>query len=317
MSQIVLSYVLTTRNKLPFLKHVLGLLMDNVQSDEEIVVVDGASTDGSVEFLNNLYQQGKIHQFLSEHDQCESHGFNKGCFLARGELIKLITDDDFFNYPAILDCKEFMRNNPRIDLMIGNVCTAPVENFDEVKCEEQVKSNYDKWLKDRTPFPFTGLSLMVRKASLSLTGLFYCNTPYPDTEFSLRVTGINTQIAWCNAIISVRIENSKSVFRLSGEQRSKEEIERFFYFYVPRYRIRMERLAYVAGQKVKKVIRIFNRLLQSKEQPHLGNEGVCESNENIGSIYKKCSEYVDQYSDEPTIISSSPPAALKNEPCLV
>ena len=56
-----LSYVLTTRNKLPYLKEVMTRLIENVQDDEEIVVVDGASTDGSVEYLKNQFEKGHIH----------------------------------------------------------------------------------------------------------------------------------------------------------------------------------------------------------------------------------------------------------------
>ncbi len=35
--EITLSYVLTTRNKLPYLKEVMKRLLENVQPDEEIV----------------------------------------------------------------------------------------------------------------------------------------------------------------------------------------------------------------------------------------------------------------------------------------
>ena len=42
MSEIKLSYVITTRNKLPYLKELMKWLLENVQADEEIVVADGA-----------------------------------------------------------------------------------------------------------------------------------------------------------------------------------------------------------------------------------------------------------------------------------
>ena len=43
-----LSYVLVTYNKLPYLKEALAKLLPHKRSDEEIVIVDGGSTDGSL-----------------------------------------------------------------------------------------------------------------------------------------------------------------------------------------------------------------------------------------------------------------------------
>ena len=68
MNSINLSYVLTTRNKLPYLTYGLNNLIQNLQKDEEIIVVDANSNDGTVDFLKNLYKDGKIQQFISEKD---------------------------------------------------------------------------------------------------------------------------------------------------------------------------------------------------------------------------------------------------------
>ena len=107
MNEIKLSYLITTRNKLPYLKEALGRLIKNAGEDEEIVVADGSSTDGTKEYLSQLYQNGKIHKFISEPDQNEAHGFNKCFVMARGELLKVVSDDDVFYYPAIRECKKF------------------------------------------------------------------------------------------------------------------------------------------------------------------------------------------------------------------
>src|SRR5438552_17918629 len=98
MDKISLSYLLTTYNKLSYLKEVLKTLMDNRKDDEEIIVTDGGSTDGTREYLQKIYQDGKIDQYISEKDFGEAHGFNKGIMKARGELVKIITDDDVFDF---------------------------------------------------------------------------------------------------------------------------------------------------------------------------------------------------------------------------
>ncbi len=62
ISAFSLSYIIATRNRLPFLKITLGKLINELQQDEEIVVVDGNSSDGTKEYLKELFKEGKIHQ---------------------------------------------------------------------------------------------------------------------------------------------------------------------------------------------------------------------------------------------------------------
>ena len=49
-----LTYIVSTRNRLPFLKITLEKLISELRQDEEIVVVDGNSNDGSKEYLQTL-----------------------------------------------------------------------------------------------------------------------------------------------------------------------------------------------------------------------------------------------------------------------
>ena len=100
MSEYTLSYVLTTYNKLPYLRQVVERLVAARQPDEEIIVCDGGSSDGTPEYLSQLHQAGHIQQFVSERDKGEAHGFNKAMLRAKGELLKLVTDDDAFCYQA-------------------------------------------------------------------------------------------------------------------------------------------------------------------------------------------------------------------------
>src|ERR1035437_2908501 len=108
MDKITLSYVLTTFNKITYIKVVLPELIRDKKNDEEIIVIDGGSTDGTSEFLRELKGTNKIDYFTSEKDNGEAHGFNKGLLLAKGDLIKIFTDDDALYYPVIQECKDFM-----------------------------------------------------------------------------------------------------------------------------------------------------------------------------------------------------------------
>jgi|GEM_PF-5677686 len=72
MEDFSISYIIATRNRLPFLKITLEKLIGELLQDEEIVVVDGNSNDGSKEYLQTLFGEGKIHQFITEPDKNQS-----------------------------------------------------------------------------------------------------------------------------------------------------------------------------------------------------------------------------------------------------
>ena len=68
MPSITLSYLIVTKNKLPYLESSLEKVIDQKKPDEEILVADGGSTDGTKEYLAELKAQNKIDYFISEKD---------------------------------------------------------------------------------------------------------------------------------------------------------------------------------------------------------------------------------------------------------
>lgn len=235
MADYSLSYILTTYNKLPYLKHVLERLIAARQPDEEIVVADGGSKDGTPEYLKKLYEAGHIQQFVSERDKGEAHGFNKCMLMARGELIKIITDDDAFCYPAIQEAKEFMLSHPEVDVLSGNTGLIYLENLSQATIYDDVADNFRRWLDNKDIVWMIGLPLIIRRSALAITGLFYTGVVQVDTEFTYRITSLNVNMAWSTAMLSTRIENPQSNFRVmnqaKGRSASDVEADRMRFYY--------------------------------------------------------------------------------------
>ena len=230
-----LSYVITTYNKLPYLRQVVARLIAARQPDEEIVVCDGGSKDGTPDYLRELFEAGHIQQFVSERDKGEAHGFNKAMLMARGTLIKLITDDDAFCYPAIREAKAFMLANPEVDVLSGNTGLIQLENLSEASLYDDVADNFRRWLATREVVWMIGLPLIIRRTSLALTGLFHTGVVQVDTEFTYRITSLNVNLAWSTAMLSVRLENPQSNFRVMNQGKaanaSTDEASRMRYYY--------------------------------------------------------------------------------------
>ena len=239
MPDYALSYVLTTYNKLPYLKQVMERLIAARQPDEEIVVADGGSEDGTPEYLQGLFDAGLIQQFVSERDRGEAHGFNKAMLRAKGEVLKLVTDDDAFCYPAIREAKAFMLANPEVDVLTGNTGLIHIEKLDSAMLYDDVAENYRRWLLHQEVVWMIGLPLIIRRSSLAITGLFHTGVVQIDTEFTYRITSLNVSLAWSTAMLSVRIENPQSNFRVmnqgKGTNISSRETDRMRYYYDKRF----------------------------------------------------------------------------------
>lgn len=235
MPDYALSYVLTTYNKLPYLRQVVERLVAARQPDEEIVVADGGSKDGTPEYLQGLFEAGLIQQFVSERDKGEAHGFNKAMLRAKGELLKLVTDDDAFCYSAIREAKAFMLANPEVDVLTGNTGLIHLEELGTATLYDDVADNYRRWLANKEVVWMIGLPLLIRRSSLALTGLFNTGVVQIDTEFTYRITSLNVNLAWSTAILSIRLENPQSNFRVMNQGKaanaSSQESDRMKFYY--------------------------------------------------------------------------------------
>ncbi len=235
VKKYTLTYVLTTRNKLVYLKEVMKRLIKNVQYDEEIVVIDGASTDGSVEYLRNLFKKGLIHQLVSEPDLCQAHGTNKGLLMARGQIIKILTDDDAFYYPGIRKCKEFLLSNPEIDVLNGNTVDFYMNNSKIFFVRDFLQKHYIEWRRNERPaFWFGDQSLFIRRDKLPLIGLFHTGVACIDVEQTVRITSLRqVKIAWYTGILACAIYNPNSLSFSEGHvEKNTSDVERIFRFYV-------------------------------------------------------------------------------------
>ncbi|PWS31689.1 glycosyltransferase [Pedobacter paludis] len=225
MYKFNISYIISTRNRLPFLKITLEKLIDILQNDEEIVVIDGNSTDGSKEYLDNLFERKKIHQYISEPDENQAHGWNKAMLLARGILIKKIIDDDVFEYNAIRKCADFMLQNPNYDLCISNSLTANL--LDSITISKNTRLNeFKHWRKGVTKsFSFSDVYLLIRRNALSKTGLFNTQFVMMDWEFSLRASYLQCKIVYYTGYTAMSVNTPGNITSKVSKETLKKEGE--------------------------------------------------------------------------------------------
>ena len=84
---------------------------DSDKTQVEYIIIDGASTDESVEviksFENNQSNKLQITKWISEPDSGIYNAMNKGIKLATGEYLHMLNSGDFYE-PNVLEDKSFL-----------------------------------------------------------------------------------------------------------------------------------------------------------------------------------------------------------------
>jgi glycosyltransferase involved in cell wall biosynthesis len=114
-----ISIVTAVFNAASTIEQALQSVADQVDVDIEHVVVDGASSDGTVELLSA--HRASIGKFLSEPDQGIYDALNKGIALATGEVVGFLHSDDYFAHDRVIAQIASAFSDPRVDVVYGDL----------------------------------------------------------------------------------------------------------------------------------------------------------------------------------------------------
>ena len=86
----------------------------------EHIVVDGGSTDGTLELLRSLAPQYPRLIFQSEPDRGQSDAMNKGLTMASGEIVSFLNADDYYEDDACREAVEILSRQSVPSLVAAN-----------------------------------------------------------------------------------------------------------------------------------------------------------------------------------------------------
>jgi glycosyltransferase involved in cell wall biosynthesis len=116
---VKISIITVTYNAASFLEKTLQSIFNQTSKDFECLIIDGASTDGTLDIINKYQNQENL-RYVSEKDKGLYDAMNKGISLAKGEYIWFINAGDKIYAPTTI--KQILRElerNPQADLIYG------------------------------------------------------------------------------------------------------------------------------------------------------------------------------------------------------
>jgi len=160
----LVSIITPSFNQASYLEQTIQSVLGQGYPNIEYLVVDGASTDGSVDVIKKY--AGKLAWWVSETDSGQADAINKGMARAKGEIVAWLNSDDYYLPGAVSSAVKALEENPDFVLVYGNVLAVDQQGqqFNTLRYRQLT-------LQDLLCFQIIGQpSVFFRRAALEKTG---------------------------------------------------------------------------------------------------------------------------------------------------
>jgi glycosyltransferase involved in cell wall biosynthesis len=117
-SKPLVSIVTPSFNQVQFLEQTILSVLEQDYPHIEYLIVDGGSTDGSLELIQRYAP--RLTWWVSEPDQGQTDAINKGFSHARGEILAWLNSDDTYQPGAISQAVEYLQSHPEVGMVYGD-----------------------------------------------------------------------------------------------------------------------------------------------------------------------------------------------------
>jgi glycosyltransferase involved in cell wall biosynthesis len=114
----LVSIITPSYNQVRFIEATLRSVLEQDYPNIEYLVVDGASTDGSVEIIRRYAD--RLAWWVSEKDTGQSEAVNKGLRRTRGEIVGWLNSDDVYLPGAVSAAVAAFQSHPQAGLIYGD-----------------------------------------------------------------------------------------------------------------------------------------------------------------------------------------------------
>jgi glycosyltransferase involved in cell wall biosynthesis len=114
----LVSIVTPSFNQARFLEATMQSVFSQDYPRIEYSVVDGGSTDGTVEIIKKY--EGRLAWWVSEQDKGQTDAINKGFARANGEILAWLNSDDTYEPGAVSAAVDYLQEHPEVGMVYGD-----------------------------------------------------------------------------------------------------------------------------------------------------------------------------------------------------
>ena len=118
----LVSIVTPSFNQAHYLDETIQSVLSQDYPDVEYIIIDGGSTDGSVEIIRRYAAQNikRLSFWVSEPDEGQTDAINKGFAYAHGEILAWLNSDDTYLPGAISEAVAYLQTHPEAGMVYGD-----------------------------------------------------------------------------------------------------------------------------------------------------------------------------------------------------
>jgi glycosyltransferase involved in cell wall biosynthesis len=217
-----ISIVSSSYNQAKFLKACLSSVKEQNYPQMEHIVIDGGSTDGSVELLREFSSRpGWSHlRWISEPDRGQSDALNKGFRMATGNIIGWLNSDDLYLPGSFQKIARDFQEQEQADLIYGDYLMIDEQ---ERLVQTRREVSFSRFILRHTHVNFVQSSCAVFFSKKILDDGQYIDESYDfamDYEYFVRLAGAGYRFHHLPSLLGV--------FRLHGQSKTGSQAKRQF-----------------------------------------------------------------------------------------
>ncbi|WP_300978636.1 glycosyltransferase family 2 protein [Flavobacterium sp.] len=113
----LVSIITVVFNNVRTLEQTINSVINQSYRNIEYIIIDGGSTDGSVDVIKKYESQ--ISYWVSEPDKGIYYAMNKGLRIATGNLVSVLSSDDWYESTTVKKAVNYYELNPEVDIIHG------------------------------------------------------------------------------------------------------------------------------------------------------------------------------------------------------
>lgn len=116
----MISIITPVYNGIRFMEFCIKNVIEQQCPDAEHIIIDGSSTDGTVDIIRKYAEKYPHIRWISEKDKGQSDAMNKGIAMASGKIVGFLNVDDYYEPRALREALDLFKGLPEPSLLVGN-----------------------------------------------------------------------------------------------------------------------------------------------------------------------------------------------------